>query len=262
VVQATPVSQSTFVPAPPPALVIPSPVIAPPAAPPATQDTLWSRAQQAERAGRITDAIELYNQLYAENRATNPDAANWAITRAAFLRSGQRQPPAPTTTGPPQARLVPLQSQVDPPPVTATSRGGFANPPPVDKLPAVPGGSVAPLPDSKPPAAKLNPPSIEGTFVARTASDSSTPHLPVDQKVYSSGPGTLLRAGFRIDDHPTYRLDLGEGKPKLYVTAVPGLDLERFLDQKVELIGAAEYQGTLRANHMLAYQVQPLAVNP
>jgi hypothetical protein len=108
----------------------------------------------------------------------------------------------------------------------------------------------------------LNPPSIEGTFVARTPSESSTPHLPVNQKVYSSGPGTLLRAGIRIDGHPTYRLDLGEGNPKLYVTAVPGLDLERFLDQKVELVGAAEYQGTLRANHMLAYQVQPLAVNP
>jgi hypothetical protein len=262
VVQAIPVSQSTFIPAPPPAASIPAPVAAPPAATPVMPETLWGRAQQAERAGRITEAVELYNQLYAENRATNPDAANWAITRAAFLRSGQRQLPVTTSTGQPQARFVPLQSQVDPPAVTATSRGGFANPPRVDKLPDQQPSRVAQLPDSQPPAAKLNPPSIEGTFVARAANEPSSPHLPGDQTVYSSGPGTLLRAGLRINSQPTYRLDLGEGKPNLYVTAAPGLDLERFLDQKVELIGAAEYHGTLRANHMRAYQVQPFVVNP
>jgi hypothetical protein len=249
VVQATPVSQSIFVPAPPPPAAIPAP---PPTPPPAAPETLWSRAQQAERGGHILDAIELYNQLYVENRATNPDAANWAITRAAFLRSGQRQAPTPTTT--PQARLVPLQSQADPPPVTATSRGGFANPR-TDKLPDPP-----PAPSA--PGAKLNPPSIEGTFTARTGNEAPTPGRSAAPKVYSSGPGTLVRAGIRIDGQPTYRLDLGEGHPNLYVTAVPGLDLERFLDQRVELIGAAEYQGTLRANHMQAYQVQPLAANP
>jgi hypothetical protein len=262
VVQATPVSQSTFVPAPPPAAAIPAPVAPPPSPAPAAADSLWSRAQQAERAGRITEAIELYNQLYAENRTTKPDAANWAITRAAFLRSGQRQPPAATTTGQPQVRLVPLQNQADPPAVTpTTSRGGFANPR-TDQLPdPTPGRGGQPT-DNVVPAAKLSPPSIEGNFTARTGNESLAASPPASPSVYSSGPGTLVRAGIRLGGRPTYRLELGDGKPNLYVTAVPGLDLERFLDQRVELIGAAEYQGTLRANHMQAYQVQPLAANP
>ena len=32
--------------------------------------------------------------------------------------------------------------------------------------------------------------------------------------------------------------------------------------ERIELIGAAEYSGEMRANHMRVYKVQPLASNP
>jgi hypothetical protein len=268
-VQSLPPPQSSsFIPAPP---TQPAP-IPPPAAvmqTSAVKESLWSRAQQAERAGRIAEAIEIYNQLYRDNYTSNPEAAKWALERGAFLRSGQRLPATQPTsaapaspavnnyaTYPPQTKLVPLKTQEDPPAVVAASRGSFANPAPAEKA-SVQLTSRTQTADDKP-SATLSPPAVD----VGTSQPGSTQTSTATPKGYASGPGTLVRAAIRIEGQPAYRLLTDGNNPTLYVTAVPGIDLERFLDQRVELMGTAEYRGELRANRMHVHQVQPLAVNP
>jgi hypothetical protein len=233
---------------------------------------LWGRAQQAERAGRISDAIEIYNQLYRENYNTDRNAAEWAVSRAAFLRNGQARPATQSTAPllpannyspyPPQTKLVPLQTQVDPPAVTATAKGGFSNPAPAERSSVQLASRVEPARPTDEPSARLHPPTIDGGAAVATSNQSLTLSLPANQKLYTSGPGMLVRSGRPVDGKPTYRLITAEGNPTLYVTAGPGIDLEQFLNQKIELIGAAEYSGEMRANHMRVYKVQPLATNP
>jgi hypothetical protein len=164
-------------------------------------------------------------------------------------------------TNPPQTKLVPLQNQVDPPPVLPTSRRGFANPPVAEK-PSVTLANRIETADDKRPAAKLQSPSLDAGPAAETPGTAATPVSTNSRPVYSSGPGTLARAGVRIDGQPTYRLVTAPNNPTLYVTAVPGIDLERFVDERVELTGTAEYRGELRANHLLVEKVQPLPTNP
>ncbi len=260
VAQVIPASQSTFNPAP----AAPAP-----RAPRPVPENLWSRAQQAERAGRIDQAIDIYNQLYRENYNTDRPAADWAVSRAAYLKNGQRPvaarpatPVVPTnnyTTYPPQTKLVPLQTQVDPPATTATAKGGFANPPTAEKPAVQLTSRVEPGRSDREPSAQLHPPTIDA---GATSNQSLTVSLPANPKLYNSGPGTLVRAGRSVEKRQTYRLDTGENNPTLYVTAGRGIDLEQFLNQKVELIGEAEYSGELRANHMRVNKVQPLAANP
>ncbi len=44
----------------------------------------------------------------------------------------------------------------------------------------------------------------------------------------------------------------------LYVTAQPGIDLECYVNRKVELFGPSIYRGDLRSNYMGVVRVQPL----
>jgi len=273
---SSPASISTppVIPAPPPP---PSPTPIPTApAPQPAPSSLWARAQQAERAGRMAEAVELYNQIYRENYASNPQDADWALKRAAFLRSGQflggGSQPTTTTALPaagaistasmpaPQVKYMPLQTQQDPPPVTATNPGGFGNPPPA--TPTVKQTSAAVAPDQKPPSATLNPPALDTASTGTTSSHSIAPGLPANVQLYRSGPGKLVRASRQIDGLPTYRFITSANNPTLYVTEAPGINLGQFENQSVELTGAAEYRGVERANHMRVYQVQPLATNP
>ena len=266
---AMPAAYSTFVPTPPPS----GPAAATTA--PAVPESLWSRAAQAERNGQITEAIQIYRQLYRDNIATNPEAADWANKRATFLQNGQ--PAAPTVTvsvipaapapgsspAQPQPKFVPLQTQQLPPPVQPASRGGFANPTSGEKTSAQLASRTDPTPDDRPPSARLNPPTVEATSPSTsTTNQAMTPGVPGTQKVYSSGPGKLVRAARQVSGQPTYRLLTSQGNPTLYATAAPGLDLELFVDKNVELIGTAQYVGEMRANHMQVLQVQPLPPTP
>ncbi len=273
-----PVSSPPVIPAPPPPSS-PTPVPTAPAPQPAPS-SLWARAQQAERAGRIVEAVELYNQIYRENYASNPQDADWALKRAAFLRSGQfisSSQPTTTTSLPaasattttsvpaPQVKYMPLQTQQDPPPVTATNPGGFGNPSPA--TPSVKQTSAVVKPEPKPPSATLNPPALDAGSTGTSSSHSITPGLPANVQLYRSGPGTLVRASRQIDGLPTYRfittpVNPALPNPTLYVTEAPGINLGQFENQTVELTGAAEYRGVERANHMRVYQVQPLTTNP
>lgn len=52
-----------------------------------------------------------------------------------------------------------------------------------------------------------------------------------------SGPGVLRRAAFQIDGQTAYALEDDRGYPRMYVTAQPGLNLEPFINRRVELFG-------------------------
>jgi hypothetical protein len=60
------------------------------------------------------------------------------------------------------------------------------------------------------------------------------------------GPGALRIAGFRIESRPTYALVGPKSEVKCYAIAGPGVDLERFRGNEVELFGKVTYPGDLR----------------
>jgi hypothetical protein len=158
---------------------------------------------------------------------------------------------------------VPLRTEELPAPILPVSRGGFANPAGSEKTSVQLTSRVDPTPDDRPPSARLNTPTIDVTPASTgTTNQSLTPTVPGNQKVYTSGPGKLVRAARQVGTQPTYRLITSAGNPTLYVTATPGLDLEPFVDKNVELIGTAQYRGEMRANHMQVLQIQPLPATP
>jgi SH3-like domain-containing protein len=56
-------------------------------------------------------------------------------------------------------------------------------------------------------------------------------------QMMTSGPGVLRRAAFQIDGSTAYALEDDRGFPRLYVIAQPGLNLEPFVNRRVELFG-------------------------
>jgi hypothetical protein len=74
----------------------------------------------------------------------------------------------------------------------------------------------------------------------------------------ASPPGRLRRAGFYVDNRPTYVLVDSAERPLMYVTAQPGLSLELFVNQAVELFGNLAYRNDLRSNYIVVSQVRQL----
>ena len=74
----------------------------------------------------------------------------------------------------------------------------------------------------------------------------------------SSGPGRLRPAGRFVDARRAYALDNSQGRPIMYVTEQPGVNLEPYLNRNVELYGDVVYRMDLRAYVMTATRVTPL----
>jgi hypothetical protein len=199
------------------------------AVPPATPDALWSRAQQAERSGHEAEAIDLYQRV-AQDIASTPELAAQARERALYLRDAQRSPTA--------ARAPSYPTDELPPSDPAASR-------------------FYPMPSHSPPGptVRLAPPC--GTSGEACAPGTSPPPA-TPAGMYSSGPGRLRRAGRQLDGKTAYVLEGGPGRLPLYVTGQTGIDLEPYVNRKVELVGPSIYRGDLRANFMAVSRVQPL----
>lgn len=77
-------------------------VTAPPAKAATPNHPLWVQAEQAEQAGRLDRAEELYFQLAKESNAPggSPELANLCYTRIHALRERRRQPAAKTVAAP------------------------------------------------------------------------------------------------------------------------------------------------------------------
>src|SRR5262249_25487819 len=70
--------------------------------------------------------------------------------------------------------------------------------------------------------------------------------------------GYLRRSGFQIDGLTTYALEDRRGDLLLYATAGPGVDLEPFVSQAVELQGSVRHRGDVRGGaHMTVTRVYP-----
>jgi hypothetical protein len=199
---------------------------------------MWEKAVRAEQAGDTATAVSWYNRLAAEGAAIRPDWAADARARARFLSEAYGLPPtaAPTNTavGTPGA------------PATTVAGPGRLTPTPAD-----PGRT--PTVRLAPPGGTSDPP---GT--GRPATPQASAWQPAADGYPSSGPGILKRAGRVVEGRKTYRLDSTANYPLCYVTAGPNVDLEPYVDQKVELFGPAAYKGDLRANYMTVMRVQPL----
>jgi hypothetical protein len=164
-------------------------------------DALWQRGQDAERAGRTAEAIDLYTQVGTFGQSTHNELAMQALNRARWLREGMRSDPA-AAAAPPSHVLL-------------------SNPIVPSAVPPRPAPLAGPAP------------------------------------ITINGPGVLRLAGRCWEGRRTYRLETVQGRPIVYATAEPGVDLEPYLNHKVELYGPTIYSGDLRANYMRVERVRP-----
>jgi hypothetical protein len=98
-------------------------------------DTLWQRAQQAERDGNVPEAIRLYNQVGAESARTNRELAIQAYNRAHWLRDANQGPASSTFTPAPAPAFQPAV-RLTAPDATAAANAVWNNRPPVASDPS------------------------------------------------------------------------------------------------------------------------------
>jgi hypothetical protein len=204
---------------PPTALGGPVATQPPPAGP---GESLWYRAEQAERAGNPAEAERLFLQLAHET--PDHDLQMRCYNRIHFLREGRRTsyPPGYYT----QQRLSPAP--------------GYPNAPPTN--PYMTTGRATSQYTYAP---------VTNTSQAALASTSSS-------NCQWSGWGWLRRAPFWVDNKQAYVLENNQGMPRLYVTAQAGVNLESSVNKTVNLYGKMVYRGDLRTNYMTACQLAPL----
>jgi hypothetical protein len=212
---------------PPPALGGPVSTSPPPAAP---GDSLWYRAEQAERAGNPAEAERLFLQLAHET--PDHDLQMRCYNRIHFLREGRR------TSYPPGYQAG------------RPSDSYYTN-----------GGRLAPMP-GYPYAPSTNPYMTTG----RATSQYTYAPVPATGQAATSssancqwsGWGSLRRAPFFVDQKQAYALENSQGSLRLYVTAQPGVNLDSYLNRTVNLFGKLSYRGDLKTNYMTACQLAPL----
>ncbi|MFL5340298.1 MAG: hypothetical protein ACJ8F7_09110 [Gemmataceae bacterium] len=184
-------------------------------------DPRLAQAEQAEQEGRYDDAERMYSELCRRHMQAGGDFqfAQMCAGRIEELRRFHR------TSGALASR--------PPGPITGTTTSmskssnlsniaGLSPPPP---LPGAGNSSrIQPAPQSNPERA--------------------------------SGPGVLRRSAVRIDGVQAYALETPRGQLLYYVTPTPGLDLEPFVGQRVELMGTTRIRGDVRgADHLTATRV-------
>ena len=214
---------------PPPALGAPSSGQGFSGGPPG--DSLWYRAEQAERSGNPAEAERLFLQLAHET--SDHDLQMRCYNRIHFLREGRRPSyPSGYQGGRPSDsyypnnanpnRLAPAPGYPYTTASRATSQYTYAPIPPVGQAPAVSSATNA--------AANCQ----------------------------WSGWGWLRRAPFWVDNKPAFVLENSQGLPRLYVTAQQGVNLDGYVNRSVNLYGKMTYRGDLRTNYMTACQLTPL----
>jgi hypothetical protein len=221
-----------------------APSFPPPGQPAATgasvaDNQLLAQAEAAERRGNTAEARRLYQQLAHLTKdhelmlkCVNHDH-QLAEGHPGSVPPGYRPGTPSTNTYPPlynyghraAAPTQPaLQAPVQPPPGYSTyiyRPESGAQP----RTPAVTASYVRPTPE---------------------------PSAAMSQRI-----GRLRRAPFHVDQKPAYALDDEKGEPVLYVTAQPGVNLDAFLNKRVEIVGHEKYRPEMyHKNHMIVEQVR------
>jgi hypothetical protein len=203
---------------------------------PAGNEPLWIQAQQAEQAGNYAEAEQLYNQL--ARQTPDHDLAVRCFNRIQFLRERTHAgaAPAPPPGYPAQAYYP--NAPAGHVPLSPIPSDGHGSPYPPAPAPGASGSPNGPYPAGQAPPVGYG--------------QAPPPAMPSMQ---ASGRGWLRRAGFYLDNKPTYVLQSTEGRPPLYVTAQGQLNLECYLQRNVELYGPMVYRGDVKANYMTAAHI-------
>lgn len=90
------------------------------------------------------------------------------------------------------------------------------------------------------------------------ASGSGTDAAPAGDRPLWSGAGTLRRSVVTPDGKPTYALEASPGVVKWYVIAGPNVELERWLNKRVEVFGAPQKRDGLSKPVAYATAVEPV----
>lgn len=197
---------------------------------PAVNHPLWVQAEAAERDNRLVDAEKLYFQLAEEmNRANGDhDVANMCYSRIHAIREKQRgtrgtgAPSALPNTLKPLAkdeRVVRDERPVRDERVAKDERG-------------VKAGTPEPLPSAAPVGEKDE---RAEWHTGKLVFSTSTPDGPNRQ---------------------VYLLEASGGNVKMYVTAAEGVDLRRYLGQRVNVLGAPTTRTGLTRPYLVATDVK------
>ncbi len=203
---------------------------------PLANHPLWLRAQEAKRAGRLTEAIALFDQLGQELRGVNDTQSLVCYNEAVYLRSTLRA-------------SSPAASNVDNGPAPASRLQPLPGPAPTNQAVTCyvpPSNNAAPGMHLGTPCAQTQTPE---RYVAPPAASAYPPAW--------SGEGKLRSSGYRIDGKSTYVLVGQNGQKLMYVTAEPGLDLSPYVGRAVDLHGQLVYRGDVRANYMTVDYISP-----
>jgi hypothetical protein len=182
----------------------------------------YEKAEQAEKAGNYALAEEMYTRCYYKYRGQGGDHELATVCYNRIVACQQRQK---------------LEG--------ATPRTN-APPPPSNGY--------------NPPAASISGPTnttqTSNPFTTSSGNTNTAAQDPAPGQTWT-GPGILRRAGSPIDDKPAYALMDSKGKIICYATATPGIDLDRYLNLSVSLLGRLETRGTIRGGpYMVATQVK------
>jgi hypothetical protein len=126
-------------------------------------------------------------------------------------------------------------------PSASASNSGTLMPPVKDDRSAARPATTADRPPP-PPAADRNPPASE----------------PPDNRPRWIGAGKLVRSAVVLDGRRTYGLDPGpDGSPRVYVVPAKEVDLERYVNRKVDVFGTTYTRRELSKPYVVVTQVEP-----
>jgi hypothetical protein len=202
-------------PAPPPSHVSGS-VVQPGVS--STASSLQLQAEDAERAGNLAAAKDLWQELADQVQST--DHALWVRCHNRLQALQDRMQSGTSGTDSPPGSALPLQQQPRAPSEYCYLRDS---------------GYTARL--SAPVVSGLNPPSA-------------------NEQWYE--PGRLRRTAFSLDNRRLYCLQpLHANQRHIYVAAGADVDLEPYVEKNVYLCGPVVYRGDLRTYYMTVVRVSP-----
>lgn len=191
---------------------------------PAVNHPLWTQAETAEREGRVDDAEKAYFELarIMNGQGGDHDIATLCFTRVHLMREKQRG-----ASGTPSKSNI---NVIQPP--APISKG---------ERPVRPGTPTAL-------------PSATGTNNKNSGNSNAD-----DPQGQWNGPGVLRRSVLTPDGtgKPAYALETSPGVVKVYVVAAPGVQLEKFVNKRVEVYGTPQTNPNLSKPYIVAMNVEP-----
>jgi hypothetical protein len=186
-------------------------------------EEMWRKAEQAERAGHVAEAIRLYALVGAGTAQTQAALSSMALERARYLQGGYQNYGATVGGVPPPPSPVQVGAPNTPGATRATS---VARPPSRDTI------------------------SYTG----------QTPRLDPARNgkaTWESYRGILRRAGRVVEGQPTYAIDDPVTlRPIVYASPARGVNFEAHLNRIVTLSGYTGYRGDLRIQYMIAVRLE------